>query len=140
MTKTSGKHGGGCLCRQVRYHLSSEPVATVHCHCKDCQQATGSGFATVLGLADGDVDIRGEPALQSFTVTADSDQKVTRQFCRNCGSPLFTLAENNPGFIWIKAGSLDDSSWLHPTDCCWAGSATAWAPPDGHLNQHAGNP
>jgi hypothetical protein len=140
MSEASHAHSGGCLCRQVRYHFDAEPIAAVHCHCKDCQKATGSGFATVFGLADSDVEIRTEQSLGSFTVTADSGQSVTRQFCRHCGSPLFTLAENNPGFVWIKAGSLDDSSWLQPTDCCWAGSATSWAPPAAQLTQHEGNP
>jgi len=131
---------GGCLCGEVRYRFSTEPIAAVHCHCTDCQKATGSGFATVFGLAENDLDIAGQASLGDYTITADSGQSVTRQFCRQCGSPLFTLAENNPGFIWIKAGSLDDRSWLAPTDSCWTNSAAAWAPADTHLNHHPGNP
>ncbi len=133
-------HAGGCLCGQIRYRFAAAPVATVHCHCTDCQKATGSGFATVFGLALEDVNVGDASALQSYTVAADSGQKVTREFCRNCGSPLFTRAENNPGFLWIKAGSLDDSSWLAPTDSCWTGSARPWAPADESLTQHTGNP
>ena len=137
MTNT---HTGGCLCGQINYQFSSEPIAAVHCHCKDCQKATGSGFATVFGLAESDVEIDGLAQLGTFTLTAESGQKVSRQFCTQCGSPLFTLAENNPEFIWIKAGSLDDSNWLIPTYSCWTHSAANWAPPDTTLNQHSKNP
>ena len=133
-------HRGGCLCGQIRYEFSGEPIAAVHCHCMDCQKATGSGFATVFGLALEDVSITGADALNTYTVSADSGQSVTREFCTSCGSQLFTQAENNPGFLWIKAGSLDDSSWLEPTDSCWTGSARSWAPADGSLTHHIGNP
>ena len=134
------KRYGGCLCGAVRYEFSTEPIAAVHCHCRDCQKATGSGFATVFGLAVGDVTLDGTGSLGYFTLTADSGQAVTREFCRQCGSPLFTEAENNPGFLWIKAGSLDDSSWLQPTDACWVGSATDWSPAVPGLAEHTGNP
>ncbi len=134
------KQQGGCLCGQIRYQFEAAPVAAVHCHCVDCQKATGSGFATVFGLAVEDVSLADADGLQSFTVTADSGQTVTREFCGQCGSPLFTRAQNNPGFLWIKAGSLDDSSWLVPTDSCWTGSAQNWAPADSSLTQHTGNP
>lgn len=131
---------GGCLCGAVGYYFDAEPIASVHCHCKDCQKATGSGFATVFGLADSDVNIEGGQALNEYTMSAQSGQQVTRQFCKVCGSQLFTVAENNPGFIWIKAGSLDDANWLAPTASCWTGSAASWAAPDPTLTSHPANP
>ena len=131
---------GGCLCGAVQYDFDAAPIAAVHCHCSDCQKATGSGFATVFGLPETQLNLRGDTHLGSFSLTAVSGQQVTRQFCRECGSPLFTLAENNPGFIWIKAGSLDDPHWLQPTDSCWTQSAVPWAPADAQLIHHLGNP
>ena len=131
---------GACLCGKVNCQFSDEPIAAVHCHCIDCRKVTGSGFATVFGLPDEAVTIAGEQHIKSFTLQADSEREVTRLFCVECGSQLFTRAENNPGFIWIKAGSLDDSSWLQPTASCWTGSATSWAPPQTGLTHHPGNP
>ncbi|MEM7100149.1 MAG: GFA family protein [Pseudomonadota bacterium] len=131
---------GSCLCGMIQYRFDDEPIATVHCHCVDCQRVTGSGFATVFGLPDQAVTITGEASIKSFTLTADSTRQVTRLFCANCGPQLFTRADNNPDFIWIKAGSLDDSSWLHPTDSCWTGSAASWASPQNGLTHHPGNP
>lgn len=131
---------GGCLCGAVRYEFDAEPIAAVHCHCKDCQRATGSGFATVFGLSREQLDISGSDQLGRFTLTADSGRDVSRSFCARCGSPLFTEADNNPTLIWIKAGSLDDASWLQPTARCWTGSAAPWAPADDDLVRHTGNP
>ena len=69
---------GGCLCGAVGYYFDAEPIASVHCHCKDCQKATGSGFATVFGLADSDVNIEGRQALNEYTVSAQSGQSLRR--------------------------------------------------------------
>jgi len=27
---------GGCRCGAVRYECTAEPIATIHCHCRDC--------------------------------------------------------------------------------------------------------
>jgi len=131
---------GSCLCNRIKYQFSTPPIASAHCHCTDCQKATGSGFATVFGLAQSDVTVEGQAHLGSYTLRADSGLDVTRQFCQHCGSPLFTLAENNPGFIWIKAGTLDHSDWLQPTDSCWTGSAAPWAEASTTTTHHTGNP
>ena len=133
-------HQGSCLCGAVRYTFDAEPIAAVHCHCTDCRKATGSGFATVFGLHKDDLSLSGADKLARFTLTADSGRAVTRLFCRVCGSPLLTEADNNPELIWVKAGSLEDGDWLTPTDSCWTGSATAWAPAADGLSHHTGNP
>ena len=132
-------HTGGCLCQAVRYEFSTEPLMAVHCYCRDCQKATGSAFATVFGISQAAFRLlQGEPG--EFTVTANSGRAVTRQFCKVCGSPLFTKAEMAPGLIFIKAGSLDDPSWLTPSVNCWTSRAQPWAPIASELQGCAGNP
>ena len=39
---------GGCVCGEIRYTCSAEPLLVANCHCRDCQRASGSAFATTL--------------------------------------------------------------------------------------------
>lgn len=56
---------GGCLCGAIRYECSMEPLATIQCHCRDCQRNSGSGFAIVLAVQRASVTFqRGTPKRQ----------------------------------------------------------------------------
>jgi hypothetical protein len=74
-------------------------------------------------------------SLSSFTtVGTDTGQEVHRQFCRECGSPIASVAEAMPQVVFIKAGTLNDTSWLDPQMQVWCESAQPWIP----LESHAG--
>ena len=51
---------GGCLCGQVRYTLSGEPIFSGLCHCRNCQRYTGSAFETTIAFPSSSVSIEGE--------------------------------------------------------------------------------
>jgi hypothetical protein len=34
---------GGCRCGAIRYEVTGPPVASVACHCRDCQYVSGGG-------------------------------------------------------------------------------------------------
>ena len=103
---------GGCHCRLVRYVCTREPRNTFFCHCGDCQRTTGSPFSVELMISSDSFEIHGE--LNSYAVTGDSGQLVHRRFCPNCGSGLYLVGEADPGWIFLKAGTLDDATWLQP--------------------------
>jgi len=117
---------GGCLCGAVRYEYSGEFGPANYCHCRDCRKTTGSAFnigvrvdAVALRLLTGQV--------KSFTKAGDSGNLITREFCPECGSPLFTKSPSKPQFIWIKAGSFDDPSQIKPNYQSWMASVVSWA-------------
>jgi hypothetical protein len=37
---------GGCACGAVRYECAAEPFMALNCHCRDCQRASGSAYAS----------------------------------------------------------------------------------------------
>ncbi len=74
-------------------------------------------FAVTFGFAEADISVQGET--KKFTVLSDAKTEVTRSFCGDCGSQLFTYGESVPGLMFIKAASLDDSSWVKPQINCW---------------------
>ena len=117
---------GGCACKAIRYEVSSEPVAFMLCHCRDCQYASGGEPAAVVVVPKPAFKMtKGE--VKSYAVKGESGNEVARQFCGTCGTPLFSALAGNPGLWAIKAGSLDDPSWLKPTAYLWKISAQPWA-------------
>src|SRR5665213_1843471 len=80
---------GGCRCGAVRYEVSAEPIAVMDCHCRDCQYASGGSHTTAVVVPGGSFKLtKGTP--KRFTVTGDTGKEVTRSFCGDCGSPLFS--------------------------------------------------
>ncbi len=118
--------GGGCLCGAVRYEYDGVPEGATYCHCEDCRRTTGSAFSVgvrmrsaMLRIVSGNV--------KSYTKIADSGNEITRQFCPDCGSPLFTREPACPHLVFVKAGSLDNPELIEPTRQIWTERATPWA-------------
>ena len=130
---------GGCQCGAVRFRFSKASVpSTHHCHCRDCQRATGSAFATVCIVPGPAFELEGDP--RSWEVKGASGKGVVRSFCGECGSQLFSQVEVMPGMYFVKAGALDDASWMEPASSFWASSAQPWAPASDRIPAHAQNP
>ncbi|QIQ85305.1 GFA family protein [Erythrobacter sp.] len=117
---------GGCLCGKVRYTLAEDPVMCVTCHCKNCQRQAGSALSIIIGVREDAIAISG--AVKTYDDTADSGAPVHRQFCDTCGSALFTRIDHPPGLMFVKAGTLDDTSKLAPAFHCWTKSKQDWVP------------
>ena len=74
--------------------------------------------------------------LASFNTTGeDHGGKTQRNFCSACGAPDFSVAADAPQLALIKAGSLDDASWLEPSMEWWTSSAQPWSPRFEHAAQ-----
>ncbi|MBW4537165.1 MAG: GFA family protein [Pleurocapsa minor HA4230-MV1] len=114
---------GGCMCRAIRYECSAEPIMMGNCHCRDCQQATGTAFAAAMLVLRDAVTITGD--VKYYDVTGDSGSIVSRGFCPNCGSRLFSKPPI-PEFMGIMAGSLDNPSWFQPEADLYTASAQPW--------------
>ena len=120
---------GGCLCGYVKYEYSGELGPAAYCHCSDCRRVTGNGFNIGVRLELADFRItQGSP--KGFTKYADSGNELTRHFCPECGSPLYTSAPRHANRIYLKAGTLDDASLVHPVSQSWVQSEVTWA----HIN------
>lgn len=130
---------GGCSCGAVRFSFPRTAVlSAAHCHCRDCQRATGSAFATFCFVPEAAFMIEGEP--KGYTVHGESGQGVVRSFCPTCGSQLFSQVEVMPGVYFVKAGVLDDASWVEPASSYWASSAQPWCTPNPDIPAHDKNP
>ena len=115
---------GGCLCGKLRYKIKSTPLATVVCHCRDCQKQSGSAFSVNLVVPMADIEITGTET--AFHCIGESGGKVERRFCADCGSPIRSLLGNMPGIAAIKAGTLDIPPTQTPNMQIWRRSAQGW--------------
>ena len=129
MRHISGQLDGRCLCGSVSYRCDAEPLVTLICRCEDCQRQTGSSFSILVGVPRAALQVDGDTLATYVTVGADSGEERRRQFCSKCGSPIVTLLAEQPELAVIKAGTLNDRSWLSPTLEIWCDSARPWLAP-----------
>lgn len=123
---------GRCLCGHVRYECTSEPEGATYCHCVDCRRTTGSAFNVGVRVPAANLKIL-SGKVKAFTKTADSGNLITREFCPECGSPLFTRSVIHADHVFIKAGSLDDPTVVVPKDQIWTSKKVPWAQIDPSL-------
>ena len=117
---------GGCLCGAVRYECTGNPEDASYCHCDDCKKATGGPYTVGVLVKAADLHmISGR--VKGYTTIADSGRKITREFCPNCGSPLFTRAEKCPDLVFLKAVCLDEPELIKPSCQTWTKCAVPWA-------------
>ena len=114
---------GGCACGAIRYTCAAEPVVTWRCHCRDCQRLTSSAFSMGIVVEESAFRLSGiEP--RPLQRTAASGRTNTRWVCPECGS--WVASPPRDGVIRVRAGTLDDTSWLRPTRHIWTRSKQPW--------------
>jgi len=118
------KRQGGCLCGQVRYEVSGDPLAVVLCHCINCQKQSGSTFSfNIIGQSD-QISLQGN--VSTYVDENDSGDPVNRNFCGNCGSPIYSEILTQGKLIAVKIGTLDDTRDLEPQSQVWCISKQNW--------------
>ena len=123
---------GACMCGAVRFEVSEPLMGALYCHCKRCQQRTGTAFS-LTGLTQAG----------SFAVTEGGDSVRTyrpeddgwlKSFCSECGSQLFTSHPENPELIAVRLGALDQDPGVRGSVHQFVDYAPPWAPvPDDGL-------
>ena len=131
---------GRCLCGSITYSCSAEALHTSVCHCESCQRQTGTAFSTIVAVPKETFLLEGAEALGEHVSEGDSGKPVRRNFCKNCGSPIFSIVEVVPSLVIIKAGTLDDKSWLEPKAHYWCSDAQPWVEIPEEIQQFSHSP
>ncbi len=95
-----------------------------NCHCRDCQRASGGGYAPAIGVPRSAVKITGD--VKYYESKADSGSIARRGFCPSCGSRLFSMPPFAPDLMVILASGLDDPSIFKPGMDIYTSSAQPW--------------
>lgn len=83
MTTTQGQ----CHCGAVSLEISADPIAQVHCHCNDCQQAHGAAYTSSAIFPADAVTVTGE-------LTPLVLRTTRRMRCSSCGMQMFSEIES----------------------------------------------
>lgn len=116
---------GGCMCGALHYEVSAPPIMVYNCHCTNCQKISGTAFNTSVTVTEASVQFTaGEPARVEWV----SDKGTTRYglFCGACGSRIVNGGKPSTGVFSLRAGTLDDTSWVQPVGDTFTRSAQPW--------------
>jgi len=127
----SDEFTGGCLCGAVRYAGKGDPVIAGHCYCVDCRKASGTGHGSHMGMMADAVSVTGD--VKFYDSPTDSGNEVSRGFCPNCGSAIYSKNSGMPGMVFLRASSLDDPEVFQPMFAVYASRAASWDKPDPEL-------
>jgi hypothetical protein len=116
---------GGCLCRAVRFRLDGPILGGRFCWCRDCQYLASGNASVGVFAAGASLHVTGR--MTEHVRTSASGSLVRHRFCPACGTGLFSDCFDDPAFIVIRAGALDDRDLVVPQSVIWASSAPRWA-------------
>lgn len=115
---------GGCPCGAIRFEVTAFPLLLYACHCTECQRRTGSSFALNMPVATAALRvIAGAP--KSWEHLSPTGIRTTSWFCGDCGGRIYGT-RHRPEAVTVRAGTLDDTSWLWPAAHIFMRSAQPW--------------
>lgn len=105
---------GGCRCGAVSFAVASHtPVPYQRCYCRICRKtAGGGGYAINLGAMKETLQIEGGEHLAVYRAEIDrggvcKTSSGERNFCRQCGAPLWLYDPNWPALVHPHASAID---------------------------------
>jgi hypothetical protein len=131
---------GGCLCGAVRYRSDAEPLMQVVCHCETCRKNSGSAFSMNVAVPQDTLRVESGSPRRYEDHSGASGKAFYRFFCGDCGSHVYSHGAAYGAIVFVKAGTLDDPSWLAPNMHIWCAEKLPWvAIPEG-ATQAPANP
>ena len=94
---------GHCICRTIEYTINAPPMFTNCCHCRTCQNLSGSAFALNLMIEASNVSV------------TSSTQPITKSDARpgHEGSPVKSTHCPNCGTMYVDGWSSPNPNWTH---------------------------
>jgi len=128
---------GGCLCDTVRFSVKNEFRAFFQCHCKQCQQLTGSAFTSNILSAPRNIEwLKGKPNVTAYD---HPTRGFSKSFCNVCGSALPFVNKDKTTLI-IPAGSLNELPDLQPQANMFTSEEACWLKPGLNAKSFSGFP
>ena len=123
---------GGCGCGQVRYRIEGEPMMVHNCHCRLCQQQTGS-TSVINAFFEGERVSVVQGEITEHKLAGGSGRAHTICRCAACGTALWSYYARLGRLSYgVRAGTLDDPGSVTPDVVIFTESRMPWvALPEG---------
>ncbi len=129
---------GSCLCGDVAFEATGEPLFMLNCHCQRCRRARGAAFATnVFFKLENFRWTRGESLLADYRLP--EARFFGTSFCSQCGGEMPRVSRER-GIVVIPAGALDTAPPITPQRHIFVDYKAGWHQITDSLPQHAEGP
>ncbi|MCO7223683.1 GFA family protein [Pleionea sp. CnH1-48] len=124
---------GSCLCGAVEVEVTGAIGSIIHCHCSLCRKSSGTAYATNGFVASAEFRIaKGASKLKAYVFKPGRE----RHFCSDCGSPVYSSNADNPDYIRIRLGILNDDICERPMSHNFVTSRANWDDLDAELPRY----
>ncbi len=124
------EYSGGCFCGALRYEARGQARHECFCHCESCRRAAGATPVAWVTFDAAAFTVR-----SGHLTTYESSPKVTRGFCRICGTTMTYQHADRADEIDVALATLEDPSDLAPKRHIWIQDKPAWVQIDDGLPQ-----
>jgi hypothetical protein len=126
---------GRCFCGEIQYQIDTPLQEAYYCHCRDCQYLSGSPFHVLVIVKRGSIKLVAGKTSKHQHKTQDGSE-MTREFCPNCGTPLFLSSSRFDDIQMLTLNSLDDPEVINPSFQIWTNSKVSWAEISPEITSH----
>jgi hypothetical protein len=120
------RHEGGCGCGALRYGVVGSPIFVNNCHCRQCQQQTGS-TSVVNAFFEAERMTVLQGALTEHVVKAGSGGPHTICRCTACGTALWSFYPRLGRLgLGLRVGTLDAPGTFAPDAAIFTAEAMPW--------------
>ncbi len=114
---------GECLCGRVKFSVTDSFKAFYQCHCRQCQQLSGTAFASNLFTSPDNIEWHGDQ--KQITNCEHPSREFSKSFCRTCGSALPFVNKTKTSLI-VPAGSLNELPDIQPQANIFTSEEACW--------------
>lgn len=114
---------GECLCGTVQFSVADRFKAFYQCHCKQCQQLTGSAFASNIFTDPDNIKwLSGQDNVMNYE---HPTREFSKSFCQTCGSAVPFINKTKTSLI-VPAGSLNELPDIQPQANIFTSEEACW--------------
>ncbi len=116
---------GRCLCGAVSYEITGGLGPIYNCHCSKCRRWQGSAYRTRAAISSKNFKwVSGEEHVKEYW--GGEGESTSKTFCEICGSSLISRLVNDPDYIGLPIGGLEQDPGIRPIAHLFVGSKAPW--------------